>query len=155
MLRDLLVVGVLDDPIRRRLLAEKKLTFDQARQIALVMESADQNVHDEAACSNTTTLTQPNISCIDRRNSDRGKSEKLCFQCNRGHSPDYCNFCQKTGYISAACLKRNGTKGTRNHQTHKVDRNEYDDNTHSISSGDTASVHKLFCISQKKKELTL
>ena len=29
-----------------------------------MMESADKNVHDIAACFNTTTLTQPNISHI-------------------------------------------------------------------------------------------
>ena len=41
MLIDLLVVGVVDDRIRRRLLAEKMLNFDQARQIVLSMESAE------------------------------------------------------------------------------------------------------------------
>ena len=57
MLRDLLVVGVTDDHIHRHLLVKKKLNFNQARQIALTMESVDKNVHDIAACSNTTTLT--------------------------------------------------------------------------------------------------
>ena len=132
---------------------KKKLNFDQARQIALAMESDDKNFHGVAACSNTTTLTQPNISRIDRGNSDWGKSEKLCFRCDGKHLPDYCrfrdaicNFCQKTGYISTACLERKGTKGTRNRRTYKVDR----DDTHSFTSGDTASVRKLFRISRKK-----
>ena len=157
MLRDLLIVGITDDRICRRLLAKKKSNFDQARQIALVMESADKNVHNIAACSNTTTLIQPNISRINSGNSSRGKSEKPCFRCDGKHSPDSCrfrgatcNFCQKTGHISAVCLKRKGTKSTRNRRTHEVDRNGHDDDTHSITSGDTASVHKLFCISQKK-----
>ena len=116
MLRDLLVVGIADDCIRRRLLVEKKLNFDQVRQIALVIESADKNVHGIAACSNTTTFTQSNISRIDRRNSGRGKSENQCLRYDGKHSPDYsrfkdatCNFYQKTGHISPACLKRKGT----------------------------------------------
>ena len=55
------------------------------------------------------------------------KAKKTCFQCDSKHSPDYChfkyttcNFCQKTGHISAACLKRKSTKGIRNHWIHKV-----------------------------------
>ena len=78
MLRDLLVVGVADDRIRRR---KKKLNFDQAKQIALAVESADK-MFMTAACSKTITLTQPNISRIDRGNSGRGKSEKSCFRCD-------------------------------------------------------------------------
>ena len=46
--------------------------------------------------------------------------------------------------------KRKCTKGTRNRWTHKADRDDYDDDTHSITSGDITSVHKLFRISQKK-----
>ena len=112
MLRDLLVVGVADDYICRRLLAQKELNFDQARQIALVIESADKNVHNVAACSNTTTLTQPNINHIDRGNSGQGKSEKQCFRCDGKHSPDYChfrdatcNFGQKTATFQQPALK--------------------------------------------------
>ena len=157
MLRDLWVVSVADNCARRRSLAEKKLNFNQARQIAQAMESADKNVPNIAACSNTTTLTQPNISCIDGGNSGRGKSKKTCFQFDSKRSLDYChfrdatcNFSQKTGHISATCLKKESTKGTRNSWTHKVDRDEHDNETLSITPGDTASVHKLICILQKK-----
>ena len=118
------------------------------RNILLAMESADKNVHDIAACSNSD-------SRIDRGNSGRGKSEKPCCRCDGKHSPDYCrfrnatcDFCQKTGHISAACLKRKATKGTRNRRTHLVDSDEHDDDTHTITSGDTALVHKLFRISR-------
>ena len=122
MLRDLLVVNV--DCVCIYGGEKKKLNLGQAGQIALAMESADKNVHNIAACSNTTTLTQPNISHINRGNSGQGKSKKTFFRCDSKHSPDFscfrdttCNFCQKTGHISAACLKRKGTKGTRNCQT--------------------------------------
>ena len=135
---------------------QKKNEFWQARQIGLAMESADKNVLNIADCFKITSLTQSNISRINRGNCGRGKSEKPCFRCDSKHSPDYCHFrdatcnlCQKNGHISAIFLKRKGTKGTRNCRTH-VDRDEHDDNTHSITSGDTASVHKLFWISRKK-----
>ena len=62
------------------------------------------------------------------------------------------NFCQKTNHISTAWLKRKGNKGTRNRWTHKVNRDEHDDDTLFINSGVTASEHKRFCISQKKKK---
>ena len=101
-------------------IGRKMLNFDQARQIALAMESSDKNIHDIAAYFSTTTLSQPNISHIDRGNSSRGKSEKRCFWCDGKHSPHYCrfrdatcNFCQKSSHISAVCLKRKDTKGTR------------------------------------------
>ena len=76
MLRDLLVEYVVDDHICRRFLTEKMLNFHQATQIALVMENAGKNVHNIAACSNTTAVTQPNISHVDRGNSGRGKRKK-------------------------------------------------------------------------------
>ena len=133
----------------------KKLNFDQAWQITLAIENAVKNVHDIAACSNTTALTQPNI-----RRIDKGKSEKPCFRCDGKHSPDYCrfrdatcNFCQKTGHISVACLKRKGTKRTWNRRAHKINRDEHNDDTHSITPGDSASVRRLFCISRKKKKI--
>ena len=61
MLMDLLVVGVVNNHIHRCLLADKNLNFDLAKQIALVTESADKNVHNIAACFNTTVNTQSQI----------------------------------------------------------------------------------------------
>ena len=58
-------------------MAEKKLQFDQARQIALVMESADSNVSDIAACSNVNIPAQHKVSHIERINNPRpGKKTK-------------------------------------------------------------------------------
>ena len=117
------------------------------------MESAEKNVHDIAAWFNTTTLTQPNKSCKNKGNFFEEKAKNHVFDVTASTHwiiVATCNFSKKTGHISAACLKRKGTKGTRNCQIHKVDRDEHDDNTHSITSGDTASVHKLFHILRKK-----
>lgn len=46
MLRDRLVCGVNDERIQRRLLAEDKLTFTKALQLAQAMEGADRDTKD-------------------------------------------------------------------------------------------------------------
>ena len=43
MLRDRLVVGIANDRIQRRLLAEKELTFKRAYDLAIVHETAEKN----------------------------------------------------------------------------------------------------------------
>ena len=58
MLKELLVVGITDNHIHKRSMAEKKLNFNQAIQITLVMENADKNFDDIAACSNTSHSSQ-------------------------------------------------------------------------------------------------
>lgn len=152
MLGDLLVVGVADDHICRCILAEKRLNFDQARQIALVMESADKNVHNIAACFNTTVPTQPNMSCVNRGNSHQGKNRKPCFRCDSKHSllllqgsnlqflpenwPHFSNLPEKERH-----QKLPDTESTEMSLMA----------TPPIISGDTTSVYKLFHISQKKK----
>jgi len=55
MLRDLIVVGITDERTRRRLLSERKLTFANARDIALAMESASKNASDIEACATAAT----------------------------------------------------------------------------------------------------
>jgi len=46
ILRDQLVCGVEDSRIRRRPLAEPKLTFDKAFEIAMASESTEKNMKD-------------------------------------------------------------------------------------------------------------
>lgn len=44
MIRDRLVVGISTDRIQRRLLSEKHLTYERARELALAQEAAEANV---------------------------------------------------------------------------------------------------------------
>ena len=53
MLRDRLVVGIMNDRIQRRLLAEKELTFKRAYELAIAHETAEKN---------TTELKQKELS---------------------------------------------------------------------------------------------
>ena len=46
MLRDRLVVGIMNDRIQRRLLAKKELTFKRAYELANAHETAEKNTKD-------------------------------------------------------------------------------------------------------------
>ena len=124
------VVGVADDRIHRRLLTEKQLNFNQARHIALTMESADKK------CSQHSSQLRHHCTHTAKyKPHGKRKKWKTKFSIWRQAlsgllSLQDCNFCQKTGHISVACLKRKGTKGTKNLRIHKVDRDKHDDDTH-------------------------
>ena len=154
MLRDLLVVGVDDDRIRRRLLSERRLKFPEAREIALAMESADRNVKDIAAHTPTDTPSQQGLNWV-KRPTEHIKTKRLkpCYRCNGRHSPDYCrykealcNFCHKAGHISPACLTRKHKEkaGNQNQKTHKVGQEVPVGETCSIADSNTGLSHSLF-----------
>jgi len=91
MLRDRLVVGIKDDRIQRRLLAEPELNFTKTLEIATGMETAAKNAkeiqtQESATASNT-------VNKMSQRNSVRAKKEgftKECYRCGGQHSPrDY------------------------------------------------------------------
>ena len=91
------------------------------------LESADKNVHE---------IPIAKYKLLQKRKLRLMKKRKTMFSMRRWQH-------------LAACLKKKGAKRTRNLETHKVYRDEHDDDTHSITSGDTASEHKVFPISQK------
>ena len=57
----------------------KKLNVDQARQIALAMESADKNFHGIAVCSDTTAHTVKYKPCQQRKFRSRKKTKNHVF----------------------------------------------------------------------------
>ena len=61
-LRDLLLVGVADDRIRRRLLAERTLKFTTVKDIAIAMESTAKNVADISTTLSSYSLAQTNTT---------------------------------------------------------------------------------------------
>ncbi len=80
-LRDAFVLGLLDQKIQTRLLAEANLTLDDAVKMATSME---------AASKQSRQLRQPeeesNINLI------RGKQSKCCWRCGEAHRPDTCRY---------------------------------------------------------------
>lgn len=121
MLRDRLVCGINDSAIQRRLLAESKLTFQQALGIARGLEVAAQNVKelkpargpdgegliDQPVC-NVTSTNKPSRSKF----ISGSKADVVCYRCGKsGHyvskcrvSRDVtCHQCGKTGHLKKAC----------------------------------------------------
>ena len=141
MLRDRLVCGVNDQRIQRRLLAEKDLTFDTAKQLALAVEVADKNSRElESAKSNGVHKLSSH--------SKGGGAQQQCYRCRGRHAADKCRFidsechhCGKKGHISKACRtkQREETQPKRlprhsqqrrgkRHSTHQVREDESESN---------------------------
>lgn len=132
MLRDLLVVGTRHAAIQKRLLAEKDLTFARATELALAMESAEnnQNVIGSASIQTANNTTDGehinkispqqcrhgNSSNLNRKsikNRQLKNEKKPCYRCDGQHSPDscrykesQCTFCSKKGHIEQACMQK-------------------------------------------------
>ena len=131
-------------PYLQTFIGRKKLNFDQ---IALVMKSADKKVHDIVACSYTTTFTHPNISHINRGNSSWGKSEKPCFDMMiSSHQIIATSGMQlATSAWKLATFQQPAWKGKVLRAPEIAEHIRSTEmsmmTAHSITSGDTASVH--------------
>lgn len=119
----MIVIGVQDEHIQRRLLAERELTFARALELAQSLERAAENV---------TTLQQgkgagaspqlEEVHKVQGRGPFRGRpskpwdreSQSPCIRCGKSnHTPATCKFktakchgCGKIGHIKRACLSR-------------------------------------------------
>ncbi len=120
MLRDRLVCGINDDHVQRRLLAEDKLTFKRALEMAQAQETAAKNAQN-LQCPGA----RPGAGEIHRlghgKDTSRGKpahSPTHCYRCEKSnHTSDKCRFqnakchnCGKVGHIKAAC-RSSASKG--------------------------------------------
>ena len=109
-LRDQLVLGVNNEQIQRRLLAENDLTLEKALDIAISMETAASNAADIAK---TTPGAEAAVNAV-KYYPQKGKF-KSCYRCKRAkHDPNKCPFkeaechkCNKIGHIAPACRSRN------------------------------------------------
>ncbi|XP_067664313.1 uncharacterized protein [Haliotis asinina] len=123
-LRDRFVAGVHSEAIRCRLLQEKStMTFDQAYQIALSMETPSRKLKPSKIKVQAQVLY---TSCHNPRESNKKKTPKSkpsnykpCIRCNlEDHKPPdcpyisaTCNNCKKIGHLSRACrAPRSGKK---------------------------------------------
>lgn len=119
MLRDRFVCGVQDERIQQRLFAEQKLTFKQAYDIAIRLESAVKQQQE-------LKLPKPDLNKMCRTTNraattSTGQPEMTCYRCNEQHSAETCRFrktscrfCRKTGHIEKACrIKARSGAGQR------------------------------------------
>ena len=138
MLRDRLVVGINNDKIQRRLLAEPQLDFAKALDIATAMETAAQNAQDIQASGG---LPQKAINKVTKHQSrwhfKQGSTGKRddCYRCGGNHNAyeckfkdAKCHFCKKKGHIAKKCrnkqdsdIKHFAKKGSFNKKTNYVE----------------------------------
>ena len=135
MLRDRLICGINNDRMQRRLLAESKLSFEKAYELAQAMETADHDARE---------LQGPPTTAVNKLNRGTGRSfatgprptihknlQNNCYRCGGKHSANdcrfrqsECRFCKKVGHIERACrskLKQDQrAKGNATSQTHNL-----------------------------------
>ena len=140
MLRDRLVFGVADKRLQKRLLRESsKITYAQARDMALAAESANKDAKRiQAGHEDESASTPGDVAYVDRkprtprgppnrvRQPDRTSPSSTCYRCGGKHDAskcrfkDYeCRYCHKKGHLAKACHKKARDKPTES--THRVD----------------------------------
>ena len=124
MLRDRLICGINNDRMQHRLLAESKLSFEKAYELAQAMDTAD---HDAKELQGPLTAAVNKLNRGAGRNFSIGtrlmtslmthkNSRNNCYRCGGKHSTNNCRFhqsecrfCKKVGHIkehAASSLNR-------------------------------------------------
>ena len=120
MLRDRIVCGVNDNAIQKRLLAEPKLTFQQALDLARGLKTAARNIkelktpHGPDAASKTEDVQKISSGRAYGRvtSSSNLRPEITCFRCGKpGHYATKCKVsrlvvchkCNRRGHLKKAC----------------------------------------------------
>jgi len=152
MLRDQFVLGIFDDSVRKRLLAESKLTFDRAVELATIVEQVSSDVdamkkrdshnegfhkiiYDNAKYSKRTTNNPSQVKVINcQRCNFKHPYEKCkayneyCFACNlKGHfkNSPYCKL--KDVKIPHRSLLQTNQDSLVQQQVNVMDYNHLDD----------------------------
>ena len=128
-----LVCGIQDPRIQWRLLAESKLEFKQAFELAQAMESADRDA--KTLVNNPSTpvhaipgQTPRHAPRQQQQSRPQFNGDHTCYRCKGKHSAKSCRFkdaerrnCKKKGHIACACMSMprppNRAQGNRQ-QTH-------------------------------------
>lgn len=111
-LRNQLVFGMRSKRIRSRLIEEKNLTFDKAKEIAVSMEASGEGAE--------VLERKHEVNYTERTTMHRGSGRKVtnhtnrkCYRCGSGahlasvckHKDAVCNFCKKVGHLQRVCLR--------------------------------------------------
>ena len=118
MLRDRLVCGVNDDSIQRRLLAEEKLTFQKALELAQAQETASKNA--QALQGSSNQAHGSGVYSLGLKGKSKDQPSTKCHRCGKDNHPsDKCRFrnakcrrCGKVGHIQVVCRSRPAKKAS-------------------------------------------
>ena len=112
--RDKFVCGIANDGILRKLLAEKDLTLDKAKSIALAME---------AAAKDSREIQESSSAPVNKISGEKGSGGR-CFRCGSlehmanvcPHKLKRCYRCNKVGHMKSACrnYKADNSKAEKN-----------------------------------------
>ena len=113
MLRDRLVCGIRDDHIQRRLLAEEKLTFQKAMEIAVAMETAASNSRMLQGSLQPSLVSDADVGEVHKLQSTvkPPTAAVACYRCGKSnHLAQQCRFkavkchgCGKIGHLVKVC----------------------------------------------------
>ena len=157
MIRDRLVCGVNDERIQRRLLAESRLDFKKALELATAMEIADKNTRD---IQQGNSVEKPKESPVNRLNKEQGKkAAKECYRCGGKfheaekwrYKDEKCYRCQKKGHKASKCrvkLKTNQRNGKKQGNTYHM---EATDSEEKLEEEDAAE-YTMFHVAAKERE---
>lgn len=173
-LRNQLVFGLRNQRIRSRLIEEKGLTFDKAKQIALSMEASGEgaevlnrrmqevNLMDrkrlharrDSAATAATKVTNPTnkFTCFRC-----GSEAHLADKCE--HKNKICGLCKKKGHLKRVCLSSNANHSqmsknqnrTKKHSTNLV---EDDVSESDCSDGDRVYVVDVCKLEHRSNDLS-
>ncbi|XP_055613887.1 uncharacterized protein K02A2.6-like [Uranotaenia lowii] len=157
-LRNQLVFGVKRDDIRERLMERKRLTLQEARDIAVSMELSQKSgavitgtvpKHDVHAFHN------PTKKCNTGKSAGKLPKKKFCFRCGdenhlakecKFHSAK-CSFCGKKGHLVDVCMSKAAGKspsaGKSGFKSGKVKANYIGERSHLEEKSDTQFVGEI------------
>ena len=148
MIRDRFVCGINDRAIQKRLLAEPKLTYVKAVEIAQTTQTAAQSMQKlQVKSESDTTPSCTTDPCREQTSGTPSGSGPTSYCCgNKGHTVAKCRMskrivchnCGKTGDIQKVCRsKRKGKSSqcrTGKHETENMRQGEFGEETDPESS---------------------
>lgn len=134
MIRDRLVCGINEDAIQKRLLAEPKLTYAKAVELAQNLERAGKNVRELRVKREPEGTTLPSHQGVHQVSGSSSTATGItCFRCGKsGHLATKCKLsreivcrqCGKSGHIQKACKSRPRNTKPKKHSRQPVNRVE-------------------------------
>ena len=157
MLRDRLICGINDARIQRRLLAEAKVDFKRAMEIAQAMEIADRDATDLQGLQKELTPTEAAVRVARKpQGVERSRPYANCHRCGGRHKPSQCKFkeaecyaCGKKGHISKAC--RSKYKGKREQPINNLVRDQAA-TTNAVCSEVEEDVYTMFQLTNSRND---